>query len=356
MISRLISKHPVLKHIALWLFAFLLLTYIYGTAFESFELGIKVIALLLPVHITYFYLLDYFVVTHFYIKGKYSQAFFITVLLILLVALFYRIVEIFITDPYIIRYYVKHNPDFSWDRMQMNKTQQLFNPIFYVTAIERSNTVVWIGITFRLLSLSYERKQFSLQAELDTLKAQLHPHFLFNSLNNIYSLSLDKSDKTPEVVLGISNILRYSLYECAAQKVSLKRDIDILNDYIKLEQLRYEERLELNVFICKNTNQLHIAPLLMLPLVENAFKHGTEKTIDTPWINIQLHINKNNLTLNISNSKVNYQEVNSNIPGKIGVENVRKRLELLYPGKHELNFFDEEDCFITVLNLQLTTE
>jgi LytS/YehU family sensor histidine kinase len=94
----------------------------------------------------------------------------------------------------------------------------------------------------------------------------------------------------------------------------------------------------------------------MLPLVENAFKHGTEKTIDIPWINIQLHINKNNLTLNISNSKANYQEINNNIPGKIGVENVRKRLELLYPGKHELNFFDEEDCFITVLNLQLTTE
>lgn len=354
MITRLFSRYPIIRHVVFWIPPFLLLTYIYGTAFGSLELGLKVIAMLMPVHLLYFYLLDYLVVKHYYIKGAYLRAFLVTMVIILFSSFLYRIVEIFLTDPYIIRFYQKTDPDFSWEKIGMNWMDQLFHPVYFVTALERSNAVVWIGITLRLFNLSHERKQFALQAELDFLKAQLHPHFLFNSLNNIYSLSLDKSEKTPEVVLGISNILRYSLYECTAQEVSLKRDIDILNDYIKLEQLRYDDRLELNVFICRNSNGLRIAPLLMLPLVENAFKHGTGSTVDNPWINIQLHINGNNLTLNISNSKADFAQNSNAAPGKIGVENVRKRLELLYPGKHELIFFDEQDCFITVLNMRLT--
>ncbi len=350
----MIRKYPVLKHVYFWLAAFLLLTYIYGTAYESFELGIKVIAILLPVHMIYFYLINRIVVKHFYLRSQYVKAFLTTLTVMIFIAVLYRLVEIFITDPYIYRFYMQHISSFSWARMQMSRTEQLLNPIFFVTAIERSNAVVWIGITLQLFTLSHERKQSALQAELNALKTQLHPHFLFNSLNNIYSLSLDKSEKTPEVVLGISNILRYSLYECTAQLVSLKRDIEILHDYIKLEKIRYEERLELNIFICNNTGNLQIAPLLMLPLIENAFKHGIASTIDTPWINIQLHIQDNNLTLNISNSKADMNNDPNNPAGKIGIENVRKRLELLYPGRHSLNFFDEQDCFITVLNITLT--
>lgn len=348
----MISRYPILKHIGFWLAAFLLLTYIYGTAYESFELGIKVILMLLPVHMVYFYFIDNAVVNHFYIRGAYVKAALAALLAMVLIAILYRVVEVFITDPYIYRFYKQHDSSFSWSKLEMSRAKQLLNPQFFVTAIERSNAVVWLGITLRLFTLSHERKQSALQAELDSLKAQLNPHFLFNSLNNIYSLSLDRSEKTPEVVLGISNILRYSLYECTAQQVSLKRDIEILCDYIKLEKIRYEERLELNLFISDNTGNLQIAPLLMLPLVENAFKHGTAATIDTPWINIQLQVQGDNLILNISNSK---PETPSNTSaGRIGIENVRKRLNLLYPGRHSLEFFDEQDCFITVLNITLT--
>jgi len=348
-----ISRYPVLKHFYFWLAAFVLLTYIYGTAYENFELGVKVILLLLPVHLLYFYLVDYIVVRHFYIKGQYLKAFLMALAIMLFIAFFYRVVEIFITDPYIYQFYKARNANFTWASRQRSAEEQIADPILFVTAIERSNAVVWIGITLRLFTLSHERKQSALQAELSSLKAQLHPHFLFNSLNNIYSLSLEKSEKTPEVVLGISNILRYSLYECTAQQVSLKRDIEILRDYIKLEKIRYEERLELNLFIADNTQNLQIAPLLMLPLVENAFKHGTAATIDTPWINIQLRIQGNHLTLNISNSKPETTDTTNNTAGKIGIENVRKRLQLLYPGRYSLDFFDEEDCFITLLNIDL---
>ncbi|HEY8398358.1 MAG TPA: histidine kinase [Flavihumibacter sp.] len=353
MMNKPFNRSPWVRHLVFWLFALILLSYIYAIVFESFELGSKLILMLLPVHVLYFYLLDYFAVRHFYLRGKYVGAVLATIGILLTVAVIYRLVEIYITDPYIIRYYSRRDPNFTWEKIGMSAREQFFHPIYFVTAIERSNLVVWIGITLRLLSLSQERKQNALQAELDFLKAQLHPHFLFNSLNNIYSLALDKSDKTPEVVLGISNILRYSLYECTAQKVSLKRDIEVLEAYIGLEKLRYEDRLELNLLISGDRNPHRIAPLLMLPLVENAFKHGTGKTIDMPWINIQLHIDNNLLTLNISNSKSDHSENHPEQSGKIGVENLKKRLELIYPGQHELEFFDEEDCFITVLKLQL---
>ncbi|WP_209860738.1 histidine kinase [Chitinophaga sp. OAE865] len=347
-------KYPILKHVIFWLCAFVLLTYIYGTAYESFELGIKVIAMLLPVHMVYLYAIDKIVVSHFYLKGQYVKAAIATLLIMIIVSFLYRVAEIFITDPYIYKFYKNTDSNFSWERVNWSKSKQLFNPILFVTAIERSNAVVWIGITLKLFSLSHERKQSALLAELNLLKAQLHPHFLFNSLNNIYSLSLEKSEKAPEVILGISNILRYSLYECNSQQVLLKRDIEILKDYIRLEQIRYEERLDLNVFISENTSSLQIAPMLMLPLVENAFKHGTAGTIDMPWINIQLHISENSLTLNISNSKPDSPLASNDSSGRIGIRNVQKRLDLLYPGKHSLKFFDEEDCFITLLHLNLS--
>lgn len=351
--GHLLQKHPIIKHIGFWLGAFALLTYIYGTAYESFELGIRVIAMLLPVHMAYFYLVDSLVVKHLYAGGRYLKAFAATLVILVLAAFLYRLTEIFITDPYIYRFYKRSNSGFSWPRVQQYWRQQLFNPIYFVTAIERSNAVIWIGITLRLFSLSHERKQSALQAELDFLKAQLNPHFLFNSLNNVYALSLGQSQKTPEVILGISNILRYALYECAAQQVPLQRDAGILQDYIRLEKIRYEERLELNVFITENTGGLRIAPMLMLPLVENAFKHGAAATVDHPWINIQLQVQERRLVLNISNSKPDTVNAAAGQAGKIGIKNVQKRLELLYPGRHSLEFFDEPDCFITLLHLQL---
>lgn len=349
----MLQKYPIIKHTGFWLGAFALLTYIYGTAYESFELGVKVIVMLLPVHMAYFYLVDGLVVKHFYAGGHYLKAFAATFVILVLIAFLYRLAEIFITDPYIYRFYKRSNSGFSWPRVQQYWRRQLFNPIYFVTAVERSNAVIWIGITLRLFSLSHERKQSALQAELDFLKAQLNPHFLFNSLNNVYSLSLGRSEKTPEVILGISNILRYALYECTARQVPLQRDIGVLQDYIRLEKIRYEERLELNVFISDNTAGLRIAPLLMLPLIENAFKHGAAATVHHPWINIQLQVQQQRLTLNISNSKPATGNAPAGPGDKIGIKNVHKRLELLYPGRYSLEFFDEPDCFITLLHLQL---
>lgn len=343
----------LLTHLIFWAFAFGMLTYIYGTAYDSFELGIVVILMLLPVHICYYYLITVWVLPGFF-SGKYIRAVCTGLLVMISIAVLYRVTEIFITDPYIYQYYKQKDPGFTWDKISKSRWLQLQNKGDFVNAIERSNVIVWIGITLKLFALWHERKNVVLQAELNALKGQLHPHFLFNSLNNLYALSLNNAPQTPEIILGLSNILRYVIYECAADRVSFERDVEVLKDYISLEQLRYEERLDLNLNIDDDIKGWEIAPLLMLPLVENAFKHGAGETIHTPWINIELKVRNAWLLLKISNSKPEYAVSNAERPGgKIGLSNVQHRLKLLYPNEHTLKWYDEEDCFILELTVLL---
>ena len=120
MITRLFSSYPIVRHLVFWIPPFLLLTYIYGTAFASFELGLKVIAMLMPVHLLYFYLLDFLVVKHYYLKGQYLRAFIVTMVIIVFISFLYRVVEIFLTDPYIVYFYQQTDPDYSWDKIDMN--------------------------------------------------------------------------------------------------------------------------------------------------------------------------------------------------------------------------------------------
>jgi len=339
-------------HAMFWIFAYALLTYIYGTAYDSFELGAIVIAMLLPVHIAYYYLVTRRVLPVFF-KEKYISAALTALAIMLAMAVVYRLTEIFVTDPYINQYYKQRNPSFTWPKMSKGWWLQMKDKGDFVNAVERSNVVVWIGITVKLFALWHERKHAVLQAELTALKGQLHPHFLFNALNNVYALSLDNAPQTPEVILGLSNILRYVIYECSANWVPLQRDVEVLQDYIKLEKLRYEERLDLNMDIPQHLHQWQIAPLLMLPLVENAFKHGVGETIDAPWINMELRVVESELQLRISNSKPEQSLANAQQPGRIGLANVQHRLKLLYPDAHTLRWYDEADCFVVELIIKL---
>lgn len=348
-------KYAILKHWFYWLLSFGLLSLVYGAAYDSYELGAKVILLLLPVHMLYFYLIVNFVLPRFFFRDKYVKTFLLLLLILPLIAILYRVVEVFITDPYIYRFYLQKDSSFTWSKLHLSKWKQLTKPLDFANAVERSNTVVWICVTLRLFVLWSERKQVALQAELNFLKGQLHPHFLFNSLNNLYALSLENAPQAPGIILGLSNILRYVIYECGEEWVLLKRDINVLNDYIDIEKLRYEQRLELNVNISDYRGDGQISPLLMLPLVENAFKHGAAETTDIPWINIELHASGDMLFFKVSNSKPEQpveHDSNPKVKG-IGLLNLRKRLELLYPGKHTFRYLDEHDCFIAELEVRL---
>ena len=189
-------------------------------------------------------------------------------------------------------------------------------------------------------------------SEHNALKAQLNPHFLFNTLNNIYSFSITKSDKTPEVVLKLSGLMSYILYECKEDYVNIRKEIDFLNNYIELEQIRSKR---INIVFNKDIDspELMIAPLLFIPFVENAFKHSKSSSKDSN-IRIGLTTNKNSdLYFYCKNNKGHKSNSADKKYKGVGLRNIKKRLSLLYDKKYDLKITDNKDIFIVELKLKL---
>ncbi|HLZ87160.1 MAG TPA: histidine kinase [Puia sp.] len=167
------------------------------------------------------------------------------------------------------------------------------------------------------------------QAELNYLKSQTNPHFLFNTLNNIYSLARDKSDLAPESVLRLSKILRYMLYEAGGQYIAIEQELKIIGDYISLERLRYDDSLRINFNYDVEDMKQSLPPLLLIPLVENAFKHGVSETRHQPYIDIHLSVEKRQLAFYVRNS-TEEPAIDGKVRENIGLSNLRRQLELLY--------------------------
>ena len=193
-----------------------------------------------------------------------------------------------------------------------------------------------------------------LQAELAALKAQMNPHFLFNSLNNIYSLALDRDEKTPEIVLGLSNCLRYMLYECQEEKVPLKNAIAYLKEFIQLQQLRLEHPENIKFKTTGIIDKQKIAPLLFTPILENGFKHGIKGDTQNAYLNIHIHVDRNQLTLQAENNRGQSIDIEPESFGGLGLKNVNQQLHLLYPDKHHLEIQEEEHRFSIQLKLLLS--
>jgi two-component system, LytTR family, sensor kinase len=189
-------------------------------------------------------------------------------------------------------------------------------------------------------------------AEMQLLKAQVHPHFLFNTLNNIYSFALRKSPDAGGLVLKLSDTLKYMINDCEAPFVPLEKELKLIQDYIGLEKVRYGERLDMDVEIKGDYKSKLIVPLLLIPFVENTFKHGASKMLKQPWIKLKIIIAGNKFFMQINNNKP-LKAFSGNGKNGIGLKNVQKRLELLYPGKHELIIKQTEDEFLIQLKLPL---
>lgn len=189
-----------------------------------------------------------------------------------------------------------------------------------------------------------------LQSDVKFLKSQVNPHFLFNALNNIYSLSVLKSDKTPESLLSLSQMLRYMLYESDIEKVSLKKEIDYIHHFVELQLLKDSRGLNVTVDTSQANPNLFIAPLLFIPFVENAFKHSHFEDLDNGFINITLHTIDKNVMLHVTNS-IPEREIKKDAIGGIGLDNVKNRLELLYPNAHQLNIKKDKDIYSVNLNI-----
>ena len=191
------------------------------------------------------------------------------------------------------------------------------------------------------------------ESQLQLLTAQVHPHFLFNTLNNIYSQTQTESSRGSKMIMELSDMLRYILAEGRKELVPLQKELAMIQDYINLEKVRYGNKLDMHISIPENTGNLHIAPLLLLPFLENCFKHGASKFLNAPWINLKIEINDRQLSMKLMNGKdVSYQDKQPR--SGTGINNVKKRLELLYPNKHRLEITDEPEVFVVNLCLELT--
>src|SRR5688572_9147838 len=195
-----------------------------------------------------------------------------------------------------------------------------------------------------------QAQQEKVIAQLQLLRAQLHPHFLFNTLNNIYAFALANSPKTPEMILRLSSLLSYMLYECRGEEVLLEKEVEVMKNYIDLEKERYGDKIDVSVNIVGNLCDKYISPLLILPFLENAFKHGTSEQLGRPWMSLDISLKENFLKCKVVNSKNEFVPHHQN---GVGIDNVKKRLEFLYHDKYDLKLTDEGDFFVVSLTLKL---
>jgi two-component system LytT family sensor kinase len=191
------------------------------------------------------------------------------------------------------------------------------------------------------------------EAELNYLKSQTNPHFLFNTLNNIYSLARDKSDQAPESVLRLSKILRFMLYETSGEYIAIEEELKIISDYIALEKLRYDESLRINFNYDVEDMKQAIPPLLLVPLVENAFKHGASETRRSPFVDIHLSVKSRQLAFYVKNSTEGLRN-DEKVKENIGLSNLRRHLELLYTD-YELSVQQGEAEFTATLKINLAS-
>jgi len=191
------------------------------------------------------------------------------------------------------------------------------------------------------------------QTELDLLKSQVNPHFFFNTLNSLYALSLEKSDQVPDVVLKLSDLMRYVLDSSNKKMVPLEDEVQFLKSYISLEQLRLPEKTDIRVSVKGDLKTHFIAPMLLIPFVDNSFKHGLNSSIGDGYVHVSLTVEKKNLHFQIKNNKPQPESRDNMERPAMGLENVQRRIALLYPDKHQLNIADNPKSYCVELLLNL---
>ncbi len=326
-------RKRLLQHLIFWLGVIAYFTIGYGAPGRYGETFFRVLVFL-PGHIFLTYLFFYWLIPNFLIPRKFFL-FFLFGALTYFLSLAYA---------YFINFYV----------LKLLQLESIWvgSPLIgQTTMLGTALAIKFLKQWYRQKQLTQELQQVNTLTELKLLRAQLHPHFLFNTLNNLYAHTLDQSPRAPEIVLKLADLLRFMIYESNVAYIPLVKEISLLTQYMDLEQLRYGNRLDLSIIIRGETEGKMIAPLLLLPLLENAFKHGTSNQLDQCWISLDLQLTEDHLHFRLINSKEKIVEEKT--VGGIGLQNVKKRLELLYPGKHQLNITEDAEVFIVNLQLSL---
>ena len=355
------AKYRFWRHFAFWFSWWIFQIFLYGfvPVLTSVSISDRLLSsaingtFFLITHMFMAYTLMYIVIPKFIVRGKYVYGALMLVMISLIVGIQSAVIERFILNP------IRENLFQHWGPSILARLHSNSLWLSLLAGLRGGLTIGGMAAAIKLMKYWYLKEQRNLQlqkenseSQLQLLKAQVHPHFLFNTLNNIYSHTQDTSPIASKLVMGLGDMLRYMLYECNQPLVPLEKELQMIKDYVTLEKIRYGNRLEVQIDLPSDTGNLMIAPLLLLPFVENCFKHGASQMLDQPWISLQVTIDNKIMKMKLVNGKApNYQPAKSR--NGIGIENVRKRLELIYLEKYSLDIQDEEEVFIVNLRLQL---
>jgi len=340
-----IAKNKILSHVVFWIAWVALNTVFLGSAEDTYLRQFYTELYELPEKIIVVYLNLYWLIPLFLLKRKYLAYGCSLFVLLFSMAVIMRAI-------YVEFLAAKFYPETA--KLSFFNAYRIFKYIIY-----NLDAIVLITTGIRLFKYWYQQQslnndlvQEKLTAELGYLKGQLHPHFLFNTLNNVYSLCLDKSDLAPEIVLKLSELLSYMLYESDREKIELSKEVIHIKSYLELEKLRYGDRLNISFSQSGDVSNQQIAPLIMMPFIENAFKHGFNEDLNNIWITIDIKVKHDTLYLKVQNS-TNRQIQPGSISSGIGLQNISRRLALLYPDKYLLEIFPDSEYFEVDLKISL---
>ncbi len=327
----------IVSHSIIWLFVLIISLFI-GQPSSSFieALAIQITSLLFIAGIVYFNL--YYLIPNFLTKNKfltYSALFVLACIIITPL----RALALFLLFDIL---------DTPWPQMLFLS----FISIFLIASV--STVVKIINDWLKHTRERQELQRQTMQSELRFLKSQVNPHFLFNTLNNLYALTLKKDDRAPEIVIKLSEMMRYMLYECNEKRVPLKKEVSYIRNYLDLERLRQGKKVEINFEVSGLVGEQQVAPLMFTPFLENSFKHGLNHHLTQGFVNIQLSVDEQNVQFFIENSKAPALPKDPNRrSGGIGLVNVRRRLELLYPEHYDLDIDNNPNTYAVNLLLEL---
>jgi LytS/YehU family sensor histidine kinase len=297
------------------------------------------------------YLINYYLIPRFLFAKKYGK-FILFLFYTMVISIWMELIISLMIFIFISNYSLAQMDPSSFDSVF------LFVGLYFIILVATALKLIRSSFKIQKNNAELNRKRIETdlklkEAELKLLKAQIHPHFLFNTLNNLYGLTLEKSDAAPDLVLRLSNILDYILYRCNEKSVLLNDELENLKNYIEIEKIRYSEKLKLRVEFPTEAKLLRIAPLILLPFIENAFKHGVSNYPGVAKVNAKINLIDSTLIFKIENSKNPIKAKDENLSKGIGLQNARKRLDLIYLEKYILKIEEKDDTYSVNLTLEL---
>ena len=341
-----ISSIPISSQILFWIGYFTFNTIRWGSFYSDYAYSFKSNLIEFPFHIALSYIFIFYLLPKLF-NGKVVD--FFTLLIISL--------GITLVLKFQVTYYFSGGdvmPEFAGITSKIDltyATSVILGEIYVITFVTAIKLAIdWIKQKEYLT----ETNEMLLENELKYLRSQIQPHFFFNTLNNLYSLIIDKSDKAPDLILKLSDLMKYFLYETGKEFQTLENEISHIKDYIEIEKLRYDENLKVNFNINSKTKKVIVKPLILIPLVENAFKHGARNSKKNGYITIDLNATSNLLDFRIENSfEKPTKKIKAQIGG-IGLTNLKKRLDLNYgPDFFNLDIIKEKNKYIAHLKIKL---